>query len=224
MTFSEKLYRLRRQKGMSQEELADRLEVSRQAVSRWEMGTTLPDAKNLLQLSELFGVSIDYLLKDEMSEDIQEPPFRQVNVPAVKPGFFRSEQSRQIGLSILVALQVLPLFLYFIGIFVMTNPTTLLLASLMNLLNIVVLEITFHICGDERGKYYRRKYYRITVWLFSWCPVSLLTRLFLWGGSWVMGAEELVRKGLWTTLITVVLYLVVCITVTLLLREKRTED
>lgn len=224
MIFAEKLYQLRRQKGMSQEELADRLEVSRQAVSRWEMGATLPDAKNLIQLSGIFDVSIDYLLKDEMYEDRKESSFRQFETPAPKPDFFHSERNRQIGLSILVALQVLPLFLYFVGIFVMANTMSLMFASLMNLLNIVVLEITFHICGDERGKYYRRKYYRITVWLFSWCPVSLLTRLFLWGSSWVMGAEEIARKGLWTTLITVVLYLVVCITVTLLLREKKTKD
>lgn len=223
MIFAEKLYQLRRQKGMSQEELADRLEVSRQAVSRWEMGATLPDAKNLIQLSGIFDVSIDYLLKDEMYEDRKESSFRQFEAPAPKPDFFHSERNRQIGLSILVALQVLPLFLYFVGIFVMANTMSLMFASLMNLLNIIVLEITFHICGDERGRYYRRKYYRITVWLFSWCPVSLLTRLFLWGSSWVMGAEELVRKGLWTTLITVVLYLVVCITVTFLLREKKAE-
>ena len=78
MTFSEKLYQLRRQKGMSQEELADRLEVSRQAVSRWEMGSTLPDATNLLQLSDIFGVSIDYLLRDGMETDRrEETAFRQ---------------------------------------------------------------------------------------------------------------------------------------------------
>ena len=64
MKFEEKLMDLRKKAAMSQEELADRLGVSRQAVSRWELGSTLPDAPNLLKLSDLFGVSIDWLLRE----------------------------------------------------------------------------------------------------------------------------------------------------------------
>ena len=65
MRFEEKIVELRKQKGLSQEELAEQLGVSRQAVSRWELGQTLPDVPNLLQLCELFGVSADYLVRDE---------------------------------------------------------------------------------------------------------------------------------------------------------------
>lgn len=64
MNFSEKLIRLRKREGISQEELASYLEVSRQAVSRWEQGTALPDAGNLLKLRQRFGVSLDWLLDD----------------------------------------------------------------------------------------------------------------------------------------------------------------
>ncbi len=64
MTFSEKLVRLRKREGISQEELASYLEVSRQAVSRWEQGTALPDAGNLWKLRQRFGVSVDWLLED----------------------------------------------------------------------------------------------------------------------------------------------------------------
>lgn len=64
MNFSEKLIRLRKREGLSQEELASYLEVSRQAVSRWEQGTALPDAGNLLKLRQRFGVSLDWLLDD----------------------------------------------------------------------------------------------------------------------------------------------------------------
>ena len=65
MRFEEKIVELRKLKGLSQEELAEQLGVSRQAVSRWELGQTLPDIPNLLQLCELFGVSADYLVRDE---------------------------------------------------------------------------------------------------------------------------------------------------------------
>ena len=71
MTFSEKLIRLRKREGVSQEELAAYLEVSRQAVSRWEQGTALPDTGNLLKLRQRFGVSVDWLLEDAKSWEAQ---------------------------------------------------------------------------------------------------------------------------------------------------------
>ena len=78
MKFEEKLMDLRKKAAMSQEELADRLGVSRQAVSRWELGSTLPDAPNLLKLSDLFGVSIDWLLRDAYEAEDDLPPVKEV--------------------------------------------------------------------------------------------------------------------------------------------------
>lgn len=66
MHFGEKLLALRRQKGMSQEALAAELGVSRQAVSKWELGDAMPDVENILKLSILFDVSTDYLLRDDI--------------------------------------------------------------------------------------------------------------------------------------------------------------
>jgi transcriptional regulator with XRE-family HTH domain len=62
MHFAEKLVQLRKASGLSQEELADRLGVSRQAVSRWEQGSSYPDLPNLQRITEEFGVSADYLI------------------------------------------------------------------------------------------------------------------------------------------------------------------
>ena len=75
MNFSEKLTALRRREGLSQEQLADRLGVTRQSVSKWEGGAALPELSKLVALSELFGVSVDYLVKDywEESEHLAEP-------------------------------------------------------------------------------------------------------------------------------------------------------
>lgn len=69
MRFEEKIVELRKAKGLSQEELAEQLGVSRQAVSRWELGNTLPDITNLVQLCELFGVSADFLIREEADKD-----------------------------------------------------------------------------------------------------------------------------------------------------------
>lgn len=62
---SEKIYTLRKKCGLSQEQLAEQLGVSRQAVSKWESGTALPEIDKLILLSEYFNVSIDYLVKDQ---------------------------------------------------------------------------------------------------------------------------------------------------------------
>ena len=78
MKFEEKLTVLRKKNGLSQEDLADQLGVSRQAISRWELGSTMPDAPNLLKLSDLFGVSIDYLLHDEYQSETDVPIVREV--------------------------------------------------------------------------------------------------------------------------------------------------
>ena len=67
MTFSEKLLLLRKQKGLSQEQLAEMLDVSRQSVSKWEAQQTLPEPSKLILISQIFDVSLDQLLKDELS-------------------------------------------------------------------------------------------------------------------------------------------------------------
>ena len=65
MIFSEKLQLIRRSKGLTQEELAGRLCVSRQAVAKWESGQGYPDIANLIQISNLFNVTVDYLVRDQ---------------------------------------------------------------------------------------------------------------------------------------------------------------
>ena len=79
MNVSEKIRTLRKSKGMSQEELAGQVNISRQAVSRWENGTALPDADNIVQLSKLFGVTTDYLLMDSYESDEDSPKIKENN-------------------------------------------------------------------------------------------------------------------------------------------------
>ena len=71
MILADKIIDLRKKAGWSQEELAEKLGVSRQSVSKWEGAQSIPDMNKILQLSDLFGVSTDYLLKDDM--EVSEP-------------------------------------------------------------------------------------------------------------------------------------------------------
>ncbi len=72
MTMGERILKLRKAHGWSQEELADRIGVSRQAISRWELDSAKPDADNIIMLCELFGVSADYLLRDQCCVETED--------------------------------------------------------------------------------------------------------------------------------------------------------
>ncbi|MCI8559709.1 MAG: helix-turn-helix transcriptional regulator [Dorea sp.] len=73
MSFGEKLFKLRKEKGLSQESLAEQLGTTRQAISKWENNQGFPETEKLLQLSNIFETSVDFLLKDEQtSKDINE--------------------------------------------------------------------------------------------------------------------------------------------------------
>ena len=71
MTFGERLQALRQRAGMSQDALAERLGVSRQAVSRWERDETMPETDKVIALADLFGVTTDYLLRPRPEETEQ---------------------------------------------------------------------------------------------------------------------------------------------------------
>ena len=71
MILADKIIENRKKNGWSQEELAEKLGVSRQSVSKWEGAQSIPDMGRIIQLSELFGVSTDYLLKDELEQTVE---------------------------------------------------------------------------------------------------------------------------------------------------------
>lgn len=68
MILAEKIMKLRKQNGWSQEELAEKLGISRQSVSKWESGGSIPDLDKIIKMSGIFGVTTDYLLKDDLEE------------------------------------------------------------------------------------------------------------------------------------------------------------
>ena len=88
MDLRDKILELRKKSGLSQEEMAEKLNVSRQTISRWEVGTAQPDAGNLRQLSLLFGVTADYLLNnDSESPDDFSRTENPEKIPAIENYF-----------------------------------------------------------------------------------------------------------------------------------------
>ena len=84
MILADKIVSLRKKAGWSQEELAEQLGVTRQSVSKWEGAQSIPDMDKVVQMSRLFGVTTDYLLKDEIEEQaaalVEESPLRRVTM------------------------------------------------------------------------------------------------------------------------------------------------
>ena len=87
MIFADKIIDLRKQNGWSQEDLAEKLGVSRQSISKWEGAQSMPDMNRILKMSEIFGVSTDYLLKEDMERPaaagVTELPTDEFEVKAV---------------------------------------------------------------------------------------------------------------------------------------------
>ena len=78
MTLAEKILSLRTERGMSQDDLAEKLEVSRQSVSKWETAQSTPDLDKIIRLADLFGVSVDELVRDGEAPQPPEPSQPQV--------------------------------------------------------------------------------------------------------------------------------------------------
>ena len=107
MTFGEKLTGLRKREGLSQEALAEQLGVSRQAVSRWEQGTTLPDGGKLLPCARHFGVTVDWLLDEEQDWEAQrgESVSRGMNIH--QQGIVRTVSGVELSVGVVVLLTIL---------------------------------------------------------------------------------------------------------------------
>lgn len=170
MTFGEKLLKLRKEGGLSQEGLAEKLSVSRQAVSRWENEGILPDCVNLLEISHLFGVSTDYLLHDDYQSDGDLPAVRTARDQLA------GEKERQGVLLLLAGLHAVFLLLAVGAWEAWGNLFIVVLCAAASLGDIIFVEAWLRSGQAPAAEVpsLRRRYYRLGVWFFSWFPVRWL--------------------------------------------------
>ena len=123
MILADKIIDLRKKNGWSQEELAEKLDVSRQAVSKWESAQSVPDMSRVVMMSELFGVSTDYLLKDSYenegsaaaAEGFDDIPVRTVGMEEANSFLeVRDLNSRRIALGVMLCV-LSPVVLILLG-------------------------------------------------------------------------------------------------------------
>ena len=109
MSLAEKMIELRKQNGLSQQDLADRLGVSRQAISRWETGAVQPTADSVRGLAQVLQVSTDYLLNDELDDPTPPRSPQPVPTPQEEPKPARKRRKWLLALAALVAVALLVL-------------------------------------------------------------------------------------------------------------------
>lgn len=110
MNFNEKLIKLRKEAGLSQEDLGNKLNVARQTVSKWELGETTPEMDKLVKISEIFNISLDALIKEENNaEKTNETNLNNTN----------SQKLAALVINILKGLGIFLIVLVIITIFVM---------------------------------------------------------------------------------------------------------
>ncbi|MBQ8670185.1 MAG: helix-turn-helix transcriptional regulator [Oscillospiraceae bacterium] len=166
MKLSDKIIQLRKSNGWSQEDLAEKLKVSRQAISRWEGATAQPDATNILQLSKLFGVTTDYLLNDEYESDNDLPKVKEVKSNGVHHIMF-----------CMITLEVMILIIQFITSIILQNTFLGVLSFLPFIATIGGFEYFYQKKkseANENAQAFRKKFYKISAWVGIYFPIRFI--------------------------------------------------
>ena len=169
MILADKISALRKQNGWSQEELAEKVSVSRQSVSKWESALSIPDLDKILLLSQIFGVSTDYLLKDELgdlpplasspAEEEASAELRLVTMEEAQEFLaYKEASSRKIARSVALCILSPVLLLLLIGAsespyFAVTEAMAGGIGVAALLLLVATACITFVSCGIQSGRY-----------------------------------------------------------------------
>lgn len=212
MKLADKILNFRKTKGMSQEDLAGKLSVSRQAISRWEMGTAQPDASNVLQLSKLFGVTTDYLLNDDYESDYDVPVVKETENAA------KAEANRKLAFIVLTGLNVMILIYQLIACVVLQNAVFSLAGTMLSIAVVVGFELGYrkNTSESESAKKYHFKFYIVALWLAAYFPVRLLLDV-------AMSIYPRPYSSFTFEIIAVLMYLLISIVTTLFIKKKANQ-
>jgi len=197
MTFSEKIIHIRKIHNLSQEKMAEKLNVSRHSISRWETGQSMPDMDKILLISEMFSVSTDYLLKDDIDNSI---------------GKLTDYQSMKIVFLISTILIFGGLVVSFFGWREYRDFKPVFLGVILGILGCVCFEV-FHPRKADRVlvRFMRHQFYAINIWLLLPTPLYIATEL-------ISNTENM--EPLMPYLIGTAIYLVAAAAITLFLIHK----
>lgn len=205
MSFGERLQALRKAKGLSQEQLAEGIAVSRQAVSKWETGESLPDTDKLLPLSRMLEVSVDALLREE-----GDPVFPAADSARGEAADSRGNAAGAVGTGLLIA----GLLVSVIGWEYWQTMPAAGAGLLLQIAGAVLFPLLLR--GRREGRL-RRRFYTAAVWLIAPFPV-------LWFAGFLCNFYPKPRAHWTEYAVSAVLYLLVCGLLSLLLHRRRWSE
>lgn len=167
MNITERIQYLRKAKGISQEELAHHLGVSRQAVSKWESGQAMPDLEKILLLSEYFEVTTDYLLKGTGCGKAEAPGENTDTAPILNV--------------VATALNLLGVILSCLTWSSTQEVGATIAGAVFLILGVMVHAIGICLSSGQDGKPGRLKFWKGNIWLVSFLPLSLFYNLLTAG-------------------------------------------
>ena len=183
MKIAETIQSLRKERGMSQEELAGEIGVSRQAVSKWESAQSVPDLEKIVQLSELFGVTTDYLIKGTQPPDVRVEldSGNSVNVKAV------AVAATAINIVGLLATELLW--------YEWQNGIAILVGVVLLIIGCTVFGVGLCLSRgvDKRRMLYR--FVRVNIWIVSFVPLAVGYSLIVQG--WAVPYPMILGIGHW---------------------------
>lgn len=211
MTFGEKLQLLRKQKGMSQEQLASQIMVSRQAVSKWELDSSSPDIDTVVQLSRLFGVSTDYLLNDEIESDDDIPAVKE------KEKHVKAEMQEKTTFVVGIGIIFIGLLISFISWRTYQTELSVTIGIIVQTLGIVVFEVIKNKCAKPKNQNINRMFYTVSSWL-------ILPFFALFISQVALGIYPKPYSH-WTSLIVpATIYILTCLVITVILLGKKDKQ
>ena len=159
MNIADKIQHLRKQSNLTQEQLADKLNVSRQALSKRELGVSMPEADKIIQISDLFSVSTDYLLKDSI-ETLEKSSIRQIDLRSI---MVLSTATVLIGL------------IFMVSIF-----DHMYIGFILQVMGVAMFEFFINQQKSPDHRSLRSFFYTINLWLIAFVPYLLLYRMGGW--------------------------------------------
>lgn len=162
MPLSEKIQTLRKEHNLTQEALADQLNVSRQALSKWELGASTPEADKIIQLSEFFNVTTDYLLKDV---DIIQNNKKSINNPRVI--ILLSTAFSLIGLIVGLAIGLDGASIFYISF------TNVSIGLIFQVWAVLAFELLLSSLAKNEHTSTRSIFYGLNTWIITLIPIIL---------------------------------------------------
>ncbi|MDX9917759.1 MAG: helix-turn-helix transcriptional regulator [Gudongella sp.] len=210
MSIGEKIQHLRKTNNLSQEQLAGKLSVSRQAISKWELGESTPDTDKVILLSRIFQVSTDYLLLDDINSDVK------ISAVDTDSKLINRQYSLKALYTITTGIIIIGLFMSIIAHLTWQYIPLVSVGFIIQMISVVVFEAmsSRYLIGNE-NKQVRKRFYALNLWFILPFPIFLISDRFfyLFPRPRVSGIDFTIA----------IIYLIICGITTYVLK-KNTEN